>query len=94
MHNPESSKRSQRESERLRLASEVCVTFQADPVSGPGQNISATGVYFLADQEVRVTVRIGDREVEGHLVRAEKHGSGKTGLAVRFDQDALDHDHA
>jgi len=92
MNDPDPSSRLKRDAERLRLASEVCVTFQADPVSGPGQNISSTGVYFLADQEVRVTVRIGDREVEGHLVRAEKHGSGKTGLAVRFDQGVSDHE--
>lgn len=90
MNDPDPSSNSKRDSERLRLATEVCVTFQAEPVSGPGQNISDSGVFFIAEQDVRVTVRIGDQEIEGHLVRAENHGSGKTGLAVRFTQGATD----
>lgn len=81
---------SKRDHERLRLATEVRVTFQAEPLSGPGQNISCNGVFFIADQDIRVTVSIGDREVEGVLVRAENHSQGKTGLAVKFEDGAFD----
>ena len=81
---------SKRETERLRLATEVSVTFQAEPVTGPGQNISRTGVFFIAEEDVRVKIRLGDREVDGYLVRAENHGAGKTGLAVKFAAGALD----
>jgi len=90
MNDSNPSSNSQRDSERLRLATEVRVTFQTESVSGPGQNISDSGVFFIAEQDVRVTVRIGDQEIEGHLVRAEHHGSGKTGLAVRFTPDTSD----
>jgi hypothetical protein len=90
MHKSDIASISKREQERLRLATDVSVTFQAEPVTGPGQNISQSGVFFIAEEDVRVTVRLGDQEVEGYLVRAENHGSGKTGLAVKFAAGALD----
>ena len=70
-----------RTSEREPLAETVSVTFPEEPLSGPGQNISASGVYFIAEQDLRVKVRIGGREVEGQLVRIENHGPQKTGIA-------------
>ncbi len=90
MKDVEGNQQTKRDSERLPLAAEVQVAFQSEPVSGSGKNISANGVFFIADEEVRVTVRIGDRDVEGQLVRAESRGGGKTGLAVKFADGAFD----
>jgi nanoRNase/pAp phosphatase (c-di-AMP/oligoRNAs hydrolase) len=82
--------KSDRTHERLPLMADVSVSLQARPIQGSGRNISAVGVYFIADDEIRATVRIGDREVEGTLVRVEHHGAGGTGVAVRFDEGAFD----
>ena len=82
--------RSNRSEERLPLVAEVSVDFQSATVIGSGRNISAEGVYFIAADEIRATVRIGDREVEGVIVRVENHGKGHTGVAVRFDEGAFD----
>lgn len=84
--------KSNRVFERDELAEEVSVSFQAEPVSGSGKNISKAGVYFVAEADVRVRVRIGAREIEGLLVRVENHGPGKTGIAVRFEASSLDGD--
>ena len=76
---------SNRTAERLPLVEEVSVIFPPEPISGPGRNISASGIYFIAEQELWVKVRIGDREVDGRLVRVETHSRGRIGLAVKFD---------
>jgi hypothetical protein len=82
--------KSNREFDRLPFAEDVSVTFQVEPVSGSGKNISAAGIYFIADADVQVQVRIGDREIIGHLVRVENHGRGRTGIAVKFADRAFD----
>ena len=76
--------------ERLPLVADVRVDLQAEPIRGAGRNISAVGVYFIAEADIRVTVRIGDREVTGTLVRVERHGTERTGIAVCFDEGAFD----
>ena len=75
---------SSRTFEREPFADKVSVAFQDTPIVGSGKNISETGVYFIADGEIRVEVTLGDRVVRGRLVRVENHGANKTGLAVRF----------
>ena len=84
--------KSNRTHDRLPLVADVSVKLQHEPVTGSGRNISAVGVYFIAEDEVRATVRIGDQEVVGTLVRVEHHGDGRTGIAVRFDEGAFDGD--
>ena len=79
-----------RNHDRLPLVADVTVTMQPKPVRGSGRNISRAGVYFIADEEIRAIVRIGDREVEATVVRLEKHDAGHTGIAVRFDEGAFD----
>ncbi|MCA8958225.1 MAG: hypothetical protein KDC87_19265 [Planctomycetes bacterium] len=81
--------KSDRIHERQPFEEQITVRFQAEPVTGSGKNISRAGVYFIADTEVRVTVTIGGREVSGQLVRVENHGQGRTGMAVKFEQDVL-----
>ena len=75
---------------RLPFAETVEVQFEPRPIRGSGKNMSSAGVYFIAEDEIRVTVLLGDREVPGTLVRVENHGEGRTGFAVRFDRGALD----
>ncbi len=66
---------------------QVTVTFCESAVQGPGENITADGVYFLADEPLRVLVQIEGQEeaVPGQLVRVANMGDGKTGIAVKFD---------
>ena len=82
--------KSNRSHDRLPMLSDVIVDLQSEPVKGSGRNISKVGVYFIADEEIRAKVRIGDREVDGIVVRVENHGKGHTGIAVRFDEGAFD----
>lgn len=84
--------KSERAAERLPFASDVSVAFQDTPIIGSGKNISETGVYFIADGEIRVEVTLGDRVIRGRLVRVENHGANKTGLAVRFLDGEFDKD--
>src|ERR1043166_5050111 len=71
---------------RLQMEDEVTVTFAADTIKGPGQNISAQGLYFTTTGSVRVQVKLAgsDRTVPGGLVRAESMGNGRIGVALRF----------
>ena len=79
--------RSNREHERVPLEDGVTVTLEQQSIRGSGKNASPAGVYFIAEEEIKVKVTIGDMEYEGHLVRVENHGKGRTGLAVRFEED-------
>lgn len=64
----------------------VTVQFDAGSIVGSGQNISAQGVYFVADASITVTVQIEGvaRTLRGELVRVNTMGEGKVGIAVRF----------
>jgi hypothetical protein len=75
-----------RRDSRQPLTGEVTITFAADPIHGPGQNISTQGLYFTAQGALRVLVRIEGRAepVPAELVRAESMGNGRIGIAVRF----------
>ena len=79
-----------RSSARQPFGDVIEVEFEARPIRGSGQNVSAAGVYFIAEDEIKVNVLLGDVEVPGTLVRVENHGEGRTGFAVRFDQGAFD----
>lgn len=71
---------------RIGMGETVTITFDAGAIVGPGQNISATGVFFTAAASIPVTVRIAGVEtaVPGELVRVESMGDGRVGIAVRF----------
>jgi hypothetical protein len=68
------------------MAEQVTITFTCRSIVGPGQNISAQGVFFVADTSIPVDVRIDGVEsaVAGELVRVQSMGEGRVGIAVRF----------
>ncbi len=75
---------------RVPLAGEVAVQFDATAIVGPGQNVSSQGVFFTAEGSLPVTVQIVSkgRTLRGELVRFERMGDGRVGIAVRFlEQD-------
>jgi PilZ domain len=71
---------------RVNMGEQVTITFATDSIIGPGQNISAQGVFFVAETSIPVTVRIDGVEatVRGELVRVQSMGEGRVGIAVRF----------
>lgn len=75
-----------RRESRQPLTGQVTITFAADPIHGPGQNISAQGLYFTAEGSLRVQVQVEGRAepIPAELVRAETMGNGRMGIAVRF----------
>ena len=75
-----------RQHARVDLDEHVTIQFEAGSIVGPGQNISAQGVFFTAAASIPVTVRITGRDeaVAGELVRVETMGDGRVGIAVRF----------
>ena len=77
---------------RVALEGTVSVEFDGGAVRGSGQNISSLGVFFTVDGSVPVTVHIGGREkaLRGELVRFEKMGEGRIGIAVRFLEPCAD----
>lgn len=74
---------------RVPIDEQVTIEFDVARLVGPGQNVSAQGVYFTTHGSLRVQVRIGrsDRVVPGELVRLENMGDGRIGIAVRFLPD-------
>ena len=66
----------------------VTIKISTDEIVGPGQNMSAQGVFFVADTSLKVSVSIQGvaQPVEGHLVRVQQMGEGKLGIAVRFTE--------
>lgn len=83
-----SNTESRRSSDRAPLDGSVTVRWPEAPLAGSGENISPQGVFFVADEALKVFVRIPGQEgeVEGELVRIQSMGEGKTGIAVRFRQ--------
>lgn len=71
---------------RAPMTGQVTIAFDAGAIVGPGQNISAQGVFFVAAGPipVRVSVDGSAATVPGELVRVESMGEGKVGIAVRF----------
>ncbi len=78
-----------RDSPRVAMGETVTIKIHTDTIVGPGQNISAQGVFFIADAELRVSVSISGvaEPVDGTLVRVQHMGEGKLGIAVRFEEN-------
>lgn len=76
----------QRRDPRVPMEEEVTITFATDALVGPGQNVSAQGLYFTTTATLRVQVKVAgsDRTLAGELVRVESMGNGRIGVAVRF----------
>lgn len=76
-----------REQSRKALRGRVAMRLVAPHLEGAGENVSAQGVLFVVDGPVEVVVRIGEagEELHGTLVRLQDLGSGRSGIAVRFD---------
>lgn len=75
-----------RRAPRVDMLASVTVVLPACEIVGPGQNISAQGLYFTTTAALRVMVRVAGsgQELEGELVRVESMGNGQLGIAVRF----------
>lgn len=74
-----------RGSGRQPCATDVTVEFDGRPLIGPSENLSAAGVFFVAEASLRVRVKVGEGEwIEGEVVRAQSMGEGKIGLAIKF----------
>ncbi len=75
--------------ERKPFDGEIRIRFLDSELVGPGENISGDGVFFVTEGSVRVEVSAGDdgKTYQGELVRLHSMGSGKTGVAVRFEMD-------
>ncbi len=88
--NDSSVKSDSRRDPRVPMTGDVTVVFDVDPVVGPGENISAQGVYFTTAAALKVHVRMAGSEhaVPGELVRVESMGNGRVGIAVRFTPQA------
>ena len=82
------TKDERRRTPRIAMEENVTIRISTDEIVGPGQNMSAQGVFFVANTSLKVSVSIqGVAEpVEGHLVRVQQMGEGKLGIAVRFTE--------
>ncbi len=81
-----STEDSRRRTPRLETNDSVRVAVAAQNVEGVERNISAQGVYFVADAKLHVNVYLegSEQPVAGELIRVENMGDGKLGFAVRF----------
>jgi hypothetical protein len=75
-----------RQGPRVGMIENVSVEIAPATIVGPGENISAQGLYFVGDALIPVTVRINgvSEPVRGELVRVQSMGDGRLGIAVRF----------
>ena len=74
-----------------RIPTETPVELVLDAVSlhGASQDLSAQGICFFLESDLKVRVRLGtggEVEIPGRLVRLDSVTDGKLVLAVRFDQ--------
>lgn len=76
-----------RRAPRVELDRQVTIRIGDQVLVGNGQNISAQGVFFVAEGRLPVEVEIEGRDgpLAGELVRTENMGAGQLGIAVRFD---------
>jgi hypothetical protein len=83
---PTTAQDERRSGTRTPLEGSVTVFFDEQQVIGPGQNISAEGVFFIADAALKVRVKIdGANEWRNaEVVRVQSMGEGRLGMAVRF----------
>jgi hypothetical protein len=67
----------------------VRLTVQTKAIDGEAENVSPTGILFLSDADVRVSVEVEDDGVavrrSGRLVRVQRLRGGRSGWAVEFD---------
>jgi hypothetical protein len=71
---------------RQAIAGTVTVRLPAQAVVGPGENVSADGVFFVADGSLQVEVTLpGESKARrGELVRVAAMGEGRVGIAIKF----------
>lgn len=78
-----------RRSRRVESDVDVRMTVAAAELRGRAENVSASGVLFLTDASLRVTVEIGEgaarRVRTGKLVRAQRISGENVGWAIEFD---------
>ena len=74
----------QRRADRTEFAGDVSVCFDGLEIVGPGRNLSETGVYFVAEASADVRVVVDGVARVAELVRVERLGNGRLGVAVRF----------
>jgi hypothetical protein len=78
-----------RVSRRRPSGARIRLSVEKNEIEGSVDNISETGVLFLTERELRVTVEIEEsgttRRRTGRLIRSQVMGPGKIGWAVEFD---------
>jgi hypothetical protein len=65
------------------------VSVETGSLEGQTQNLSAAGVFFFSESDLRVRVSLeqedGPIERSGRLVRVERMNEDSTGFAIEFD---------
>jgi hypothetical protein len=74
---------------RIPTETPVELVLDAGSFRGAAQDLSAQGICFFLESDLKVRVRLGaegEIELPGRLVRLDSVTDGKLVLAVRFDQ--------
>jgi hypothetical protein len=74
---------------RIPIETPVELCLDAEVLRGVAQDLSAQGICFFTESELKVRVRLGEHgevELPGRLVRLESVTDGQLVVAVRFDQ--------
>ncbi len=80
-----------RRAQRRAIDSAVEVRIDTTQLRGTANNLSASGILFFTDGDLRVTVEVEEdgkvRTLSGSLVRCERIKGDHRGWAVEFDAD-------
>lgn len=80
-----------RRAHRRAVETSVQVRIDTPELRGTANNLSASGILFFTDGELRVTVEVEEngttRSLSGSLVRCERIKGDHRGWAVEFDAD-------
>lgn len=90
MANKDNQVGERRQEERQYIGGTVTVRLPAQAVVGPGENVSADGLFFVAEGALLADVTLpGELEVRrGELVRVTAMSEGRVGIAIRFPAPA------
>ena len=73
---------------RLPTGGSAAVRIRETEILGPSRNVSPEGIYFIAEAEIPVEVRLpnANTTVSGKIVRIGAVRDGELGIAIRFDE--------
>lgn len=79
-----------RVSDRRESSANLLVEIQTMQFSGQADNLSPNGVFFFADEKIRVQVHVHEDGVEksytGKIVRVQQMNERECGFAIEFDR--------